>query len=500
MDIWANSVITTKGLALQAKLIAGTALTITRAVTGTGTVAAGVLQSQTAVTGEKQTMTFRGFTYPEPGRCSLPCRISNTGLTEGYTAKQVGVYAQDPDDGEILFIIMQAESGNGTVIPSESESPGYIAEWIVNFKYGQADSVELSVDPAGTVTAQEMEVYVEEVLTGAKEEIQSKLDGKAPTSHASDTSEYGVSTSTKYGHAKSGSAMPKANGDATSGTESGVFSRVDHVHPMQKATYGVTTKGDGAAYSATVEGITELKAGASFVMIPHTVSTSTSPTLDVNDLGAKNLRRRLSNMTSTTQVGYTNGWIASNKPVHVVYDGTYWIVEELAKPSAADLYGTVSIEKGGTGGTTAEEARENLGVLTIDEIVNIYLWKKFSYISTKVALNGTTSNTVIQYSSSIRVGSNNVIELVDPTEITLTQQDDPKLNDLVGKYFKQSNKVFFITSDFHVTYENQMFNISKCKAFREFIGYVSSKSNDTYPECGDDGNDYFYFYHKQLGE
>ena len=53
MNTWANAVMTNKGLALQAKLLAGTTLTITRAVTGTGYVTPGLLQNQTAVSGIK---------------------------------------------------------------------------------------------------------------------------------------------------------------------------------------------------------------------------------------------------------------------------------------------------------------------------------------------------------------------------------------------------------------------------------------------------------------
>ena len=107
MNIWANAVITNKGLALQAKLIAGTTLTITRAVIGTGYVTPGLLAQQTAVTNERQELTSGAATYPSKGMCALPLRLSNAGLDEGYTAKQVGIYAMDPDEGEILYFIAQ---------------------------------------------------------------------------------------------------------------------------------------------------------------------------------------------------------------------------------------------------------------------------------------------------------------------------------------------------------------------------------------------------------
>lgn len=123
---------------------------------------------------------------------------------------------------------------------------------------------------------------------------------------------------------------------------------------------GVTTAGDGAAYTATVDGISALDAGATFVMIPHTVSTAVLPTLNVNNLGAKAIRRRVSNSTVTTVAASTANWLAANKPIRVTFDGTYWIAD-MDRPNANDIYGTVSIASGGTGASSAEGALANLG-------------------------------------------------------------------------------------------------------------------------------------------
>lgn len=155
-----NCVLTNNGRALLAKLTAGTNLNITRAVTGTGSVNTALLRDQTSVTGAKQEMAFRAYSYPEQGQCKLPCRIDNVGLAAGYTVTQIGIYANDPDAGEILFIILQADNGKGTDVPSETESPGFMAEWNVTLSYGQADGVTVIVDPSNTVSFAEMEAQV----------------------------------------------------------------------------------------------------------------------------------------------------------------------------------------------------------------------------------------------------------------------------------------------------------------------------------------------------
>lgn len=137
----------------------------------------------------------------------------------------------------------------------------------------------------------------------------------------------------------------------------------DHTHDAQVSMHGITTAGTGAAYTASVDGITALTAGASFIMLPHTTSTAVAPTLNVNSLGAKTIRRRVSNSTVTTVAATDAGWLYANKPIRVTYDGTYWVAD-MTRPNAVDIYGTVAIAQGGTGASTAAQARTNLGLTT----------------------------------------------------------------------------------------------------------------------------------------
>lgn len=188
-------------------------------------------------------------------------------------------------------------------------------------------------------------------LDSSKEALDAAVDGKAPKSHASSATTYGVSSATQYGHAKASATTPKAPGEAAVGTETAAFARGDHIHPEQMVMKAVTTAGDGAAYTAAVEGITELTNGATFIMIPHTVSTSKTPTLNVNSLGAKTIRRRISNSTTSTTTGTSTSWLGASKPIRVQYDGTYWIAD-FTRPNATDIYGTVPVTSGGIGKTT----------------------------------------------------------------------------------------------------------------------------------------------------
>lgn len=128
----------------------------------------------------------------------------------------------------------------------------------------------------------------------------------------------------------------------------------------------VTTGGTGAAYTATVSHISSLVPGVTFIMVPHTTSTSKAPTLNVNGLGAKVIRRLL--LPRNTFEPIAAGWLPANHPVIVKYNGTYWVAVDMARPSALDLDGVVPIANGGTNATTAAAARTNLSVYSKAEV------------------------------------------------------------------------------------------------------------------------------------
>lgn len=173
---WKAGVITNKGLGLLSKLVKGNTLAITRAETGAGFVDAELLGQQTAVLEPMQALTFNAVSYPEEGKCVIPCKLSNEDITTSYIARQIGLYAMDPDEGEILFYITQVESEEGgTGIPAAHLIPSYTATWNLVILYGMADGVEVMVDPAGTVSPDEMYAYVDSAINEVADKVGSAI-------------------------------------------------------------------------------------------------------------------------------------------------------------------------------------------------------------------------------------------------------------------------------------------------------------------------------------
>ena len=174
---------------------------------------------------------------------------------------------------------------------------------------------------------------------------------------------------------------------------------VDGLEGVHVRLKGTTTAGTGSAYTATVEGIDTLETGVTFIMIPHVASEIVNPTLDVNGLGAKPIRRRISDNTATTVTGSTSNWISANRPIMVTYDGDYWVVD-FDRPNANDLYGTLGSDKisydNATSGLTSTSVKE-----AIDEVTS-----KVDAAASKTEVQSHVTNTDIHVTAEEKTAWN----------------------------------------------------------------------------------------------
>lgn len=132
--------------------------------------------------------------------------------------------------------------------------------------------------------------------------------------------------------------------------EAAEYTAVYHGIPFAE-TYTPEGGTNGVDYAVDVPGVTELSVGLLLTILPYDTSNrGVNPKLHVNGLGAKEIRRNMSSNTLGNQQANANSSLlyASN-PALLMYNGTYWILQGMSKPSASDLHGVVSVTHGGTG-------------------------------------------------------------------------------------------------------------------------------------------------------
>lgn len=140
---------TNKGLTLEAKTVAGATISFTKCVSGSGTVPVVNLKDQTAVTSIKQTLSMEEVKVNE-NKFSIKSLLDNTSLSTGYNLYQLGFYATDPQEGEILFAIAQSDVSKP--IPSQTDSPGYLVEFTSTFENSTDANIEINLNTSGFVT------------------------------------------------------------------------------------------------------------------------------------------------------------------------------------------------------------------------------------------------------------------------------------------------------------------------------------------------------------
>lgn len=178
MKLWENTALTEKGTALQNKLFDGQTLKITGAKAGAGEVPPVNLRQQTQITDERQEITLQPV-RTEDGKAVIPVLLENTEVKESYELHQVGFYAQDPEEGEILYCI--AQTSEGKKIPSAAESPGFSITWNFCFQNSDTAPFEVVLDSAGLVGIEQHKKLLDSVneIKNRINELSHELNKKA---------------------------------------------------------------------------------------------------------------------------------------------------------------------------------------------------------------------------------------------------------------------------------------------------------------------------------
>lgn len=94
---------TNRGRALQAKAQAGAQLNFTRIAVGDGQINGQAIAGLTDLIHEVKSLTINKFKTLGGGKAVVGGKLSNQDIVTGFWWREVGLFAQDPDLGEILY-------------------------------------------------------------------------------------------------------------------------------------------------------------------------------------------------------------------------------------------------------------------------------------------------------------------------------------------------------------------------------------------------------------
>lgn len=157
MSNWAGGVLTAAGRALQAKVEAGTTLNITKIKLGDGTESMSAVDGMTDLVSPKAVLGISS-SAASGQTATITGVLSATLLQAGFWCREWGLFANDPDVGEILYMI--TIDSQPEWLPASTEAAQISATYAMNIAVANATSITVAIDPAGLVDVEMLENFV----------------------------------------------------------------------------------------------------------------------------------------------------------------------------------------------------------------------------------------------------------------------------------------------------------------------------------------------------
>ena len=153
MAEWSNATMTDVGAALQAKVNAGkTKLTFTKIKIGSGVNPTNPLALTDVISSKWETTNF--VVKLEGKIVSVDTVITNTGIHEAFRMSEIGLFAQDPDKGEILYAYLTDPEPDR--MPAESGSVVVSQELTIGMVFSNTGNVSLTVNMGALITREQL--------------------------------------------------------------------------------------------------------------------------------------------------------------------------------------------------------------------------------------------------------------------------------------------------------------------------------------------------------
>ena len=156
MAEWSNATMTDVGAALQAKVNAGkTKLTFTKIKVGSGVNATNPLALTDVISSKWETTNF--VVKLEGKIVNVDTVITNTGIHEAFRMSEIGLFAQDPDNGEILYAYLTDPEPDR--MPAEGGAVVVSQELTIGMMFSNTGNVSLTVNMGALVNQEQLKEH-----------------------------------------------------------------------------------------------------------------------------------------------------------------------------------------------------------------------------------------------------------------------------------------------------------------------------------------------------
>lgn len=162
MAIYKKAILTQQAIELLTKTVAGNKLEFTRMTVGDGQYKEDVdLKNIKYLNNEKQSATITSVAAVNDKVARIRGVVTNENLKQSYYLKEVGLFAKDPDKGEILFSYAQAEIAD--LMPAHAKRLPCSKTIDMLTVVNDTEDIIVNYNPADIVSRKDLEEMLKDV-------------------------------------------------------------------------------------------------------------------------------------------------------------------------------------------------------------------------------------------------------------------------------------------------------------------------------------------------
>lgn len=176
MSTFGGLMFTNKGRNLQAKAQTGVQLQFTKISLGDGPLNGSAIADLTNLKKTVVNLPIERLRTLSGGRAEVAGILSNQSLTSGFYYRELGLFAMDPQEGEILYCY--GNSGNlAEYIPASGGADVIEKQIVIQTIVGNATNITAVIDTSLVyATVSDMNLAIQQNLTDSKEYTNNEID------------------------------------------------------------------------------------------------------------------------------------------------------------------------------------------------------------------------------------------------------------------------------------------------------------------------------------